>query len=248
MSASETSLGSGAARLAVGGAIIAVASVAYLWVSTANDIRDLRTSQRIMAAELAELRGTTLLDVAGAPSRGADDAVVTIVEFSDYECPFCIKYTREILPAVDEAYVATGKVRYVFRDFPIDQLHPEAIRAHEAAQCGAEQGRFWDLHYRLFSAPGTHTAEQLAARASEAGVNLPNWQSCMESGRTRPGIERSVETAAGLGATGTPTFFIGLRDPATGQIRVVTGIVGAQPFEYFQKALDALLDRIDQSD
>jgi len=236
---------SGPARLALGVAAVAIVAAAGVWFSVQNDMRDLRESQRMMAAELAELRGSAMLDVADAPARGRADAVVTIVEFSDYECPFCVKYTREILPQVDAAYVATGKVRYVFRDFPIDQLHPEAIRAHEAARCADEQGRFWDLHYRLFSAPGTHTDEQLEARAREAGVSLPEWRGCLDSGRTRPAIERSVTIATGLGATGTPTFFIGLRDPATGQIRVVRGITGAQPFEVFQETLDAILSQVD---
>lgn len=186
-----------------------------------------------------------MLDVAGAPARGSDTAVLTVVEFSDYECPFCIKYTREILPELDAAYVATGRVRYVFRDFPIDQLHPEAIRAHEAARCADEQGRFWDLHYRLFTAPGTHTDEDLAARATEAGVNLPEWRACLASGRTRPTIEASIAAAEGLGASGTPTFFIGLRDPATDRVRVIRGISGAQPFEVFQQTLDAILAQIE---
>jgi protein-disulfide isomerase len=135
-------------------------------------------------------------------------------------------------------------VRYVFRDFPIDTLHPEAMRAHEAAQCAAEQDRFWDLHYRLFSAPGTHTDAELEARATEAGLNLPEWRECLASGRTRAAIEASVATAEGLGASGTPTFLIGLRDQATGRIRIVRGITGAQPFEVFQQALDAILTQL----
>lgn len=240
-----TDASSGQARIALGVAAIAIVAAAWVWFSVQNDMRDLRESQRMMAADLAELRGSAMLDVSDAPARGREDAIVTIVEFSDYECPFCVKYTREILPQVDAAYVATGRVRYVFRDFPIDQLHPEAIRAHEASRCADEQGRFWDLHYRLFSAPGTHTDELLEAAARDAGVSVPEWRACLDSGRTRPIIERSVATAAGLGATGTPTFFIGLRDPATGQVRIVRGITGAQPFEVFQQTLDAILSQLD---
>jgi protein-disulfide isomerase len=226
-------------------ALLALVAAAYVWFSLSNDLRELRERHQLLAEEVLSLRGSAMLDVAGAPARGSETAVLTVVEFSDYECPFCIKYTREVLPELDAAYIATGKVRYVFRDFPIDQLHPEAIRAHEAARCADEQGRFWDLHYRLFTAPGTHTDEDLAARATEAGVNLPEWRACLASGRTRSTIEASIAVAEGLGASGTPTFFIGLRDPATDRVRVIRGIAGAQPFEVFQQTLDAILAQIE---
>lgn len=232
-------------RLPLAVALLALLAAAYVWFSLSNDLRELSERHQLLAEEVLSLRGSAMLDVAGAPARGSDTAVLTVVEFSDYECPFCIKYTREILPELDAAYVATGRVRYVFRDFPIDQLHPEAIRAHEAARCADEQGRFWDLHYRLFTAPGTHTDEDLAARATEAGVNLPEWRACLASGRTRPTIEASIAAAEGLGASGTPTFFIGLRDPATDRVRVIRGISGAQPFEVFQQTLDAILAQIE---
>ncbi len=235
----------GGQRLPLAVAAAAVIGVAYVWFSLSNDITDLRERQRLLTEEVLSLRGSAMLDVAGAPARGSETAVLTVVEFSDYECPFCIKYAREILPEVDAAYIATGRVRYVFRDFPIDQLHPEAIRAHEAARCAGEQGRFWDLHYRLFSPPGSHTDAELEARAGEAGVSLPDWRACLASGRTRPAIEASIAAAEQLGATGTPTFFIGLRDPATDSVRVVRGITGAQPFEVFQQTLDAILAQIE---
>jgi protein-disulfide isomerase len=247
MSASESSPAPGAApgRLPLALAVLALLAAAWVWFSLSNEIADLREQQRGLAEEVLSQRGSAMLDVAGAPVRGSDSAVVTIVEFSDYECPYCITYTREILPQVDAAYVATGRVRYVFRDFPIDQLHPEAMRAHEAARCAAEQDRFWELHYRLFSAPGTHTDTELEARATEAGVSLPEWRECLTSGRTREYIDASVAVAEGLGASGTPTFAIGLREPATDRVRIVRGITGAQPFAVFQRTLDEVLRQID---
>jgi len=233
--------GGGHGRLPLAVAVLALLAAAYVWLNLSNELTDLRKRQQVLAEELLSLRGSAMLDVAGAPARGSEAAVLTIVEFSDYECPFCIKYTREILPQVDATYVATGKVRYVFRDYPIDQLHPAAIRAHEAARCADEQGRFWELHYRLFSPPGTHSDEELAARASEAGLSLPEWRECLASGRTKSTIETSIAAAERLGASGTPTFFIGLRDPNTDQVRIVRGITGAQPFEVFEQTLEAIL-------
>jgi protein-disulfide isomerase len=244
MTDGEPSSGPAASRgvaLALGVAALAVVVAGVGVYRLSTEIADLRESQRALAAEVSRIRGSNLLDVGSAPTRGSDDAVVTLVEFSDYECPFCIKYTREVLPQIDEAYIQTGRIQYVFRDFPIDQLHPEAIKAHEAARCADEQGRFWELHYRLFSPPGTHTNEHLDARAAEAGLSLPEFRSCLDSGRTNAEIRQAIDQAAGLGATGTPTFILGIRDRTTGQIRMIRGITGAQPFEVFQQAIDGVL-------
>ena len=247
MSAGTTTPAPGGAptRLPIGLAAVALAATAYVWVSLSNDIVELNERQQLLAEEVLTLRGSTTIDVSGAPARGSESAGVTMVEFSDYECPFCIRYTREILPAIDAAYIATGKVRYVFRDFPIGQLHPEAMRAHEAARCAAEQGRFWDVHYRLFDRAGSHTPEALDRLASGVGLDLTSWRACVASGRTRQAIEASIAAAEGLGATGTPTFFIGIGEASTGRIRIVRGITGAQPFEVFQQTLDAVLSQID---
>jgi protein-disulfide isomerase len=125
----------------------------------------------------------------------------------------------------------------VFKDFPIDQLHPAAIRAHQAGRCAAEQNRFWEMHQRLFSAPGTHGDEALEARAREAGLDLTQFRDCLSSGRTTAAIRESVGLAASLGANGTPAFFLGLRDPETDHVRIVRGISGAQPLEVFENAI-----------
>ena len=145
---------------------------------------------------------------------------MTLVEFSDYECPFCVRHFQQTMPELEARYIKTGKIRYVFRDFPVDQLHPEAIRAHEAAQCAGEQGKFWDLHTRLFSAAGhAHRAAPRAARA-EAGLDLPAFRTCVASGRTTSAIRANAELAIELGANGTPAFFVGVRDLATNQMKV----------------------------
>ena len=232
-------------KLPLAVAVAALVVAGATWVTLSREITDLRTTQRQLSDDLAEARGVATLDVAGAEARGAADAVVTLIEFSDYECPYCIRYTREILPEIDRTYIATGRVRYVFKDFPIDELHPEAIRAHEAARCAAEQNRFWDMHYRLFSAAGTHTQAGLEAVATEAGLELPAWRDCVASGRTRDGIRATAAEAAGLGASGTPVFFVGIRDVDTDKVRLVRAITGAQPFDVFKQIIDAVLAQVD---
>jgi protein-disulfide isomerase len=209
----------------------------------AQEVTNLRSEQERMAAQLTNRTGLTAadIDVTGAPALGPADDVVTLIEFSDYECPFCIKYFTETLPLVKANYVETGKIRYVFKDFPIDANHPMSIRAHEAAHCAMEQQKFWALHVKLFSPPGTHTPDQLVARATEAGLDIPAFKACIASGRTTAAIKDSVALAEQLGADGTPAFYLGTRDLSNQHVHVVKMIDGAQPYSAFQQALDELL-------
>jgi protein-disulfide isomerase len=221
--------------------LIAIAVSVVVWYRTNDELADLRQSQRVLISEVAALRHNALIDLDGAQARGADTAVVTLVEFSDYECPYCIRHFQLTMPEIEANYINTGKIRYVFRDFPVDQLHPEAIRAHESAHCAAEQNRFWDLHVRLFTAPGTHTGPLLEQRATEAGLSLEPFRTCLASGRTQAAIRATAAQAVELGAGGTPAFFVGVRDRATNQMKVAQAISGAQSFSVFARVIDAVI-------
>lgn len=214
--------------------------------SLRRDLTDLQDAHRELAQQVAQGRrggspiGQTI-DVAGAPALGPADAVVTLIEYSDYECPFCIRHFQQTMPQIEANYVKSGKIRYVFRDFPIDQNHPQAIRAHEAARCAIEQNKFWELHPKLFSAPGTHTPALLDDRAREAGLDMPAFRACITSGRTTKPIRETAAVPSLLEATGTPWFFVGLRDVRTDKVRVLRPLGGAQPYQQFTVALDAAL-------
>lgn len=223
--------------------IAALATAAVSWFMSAGQIEELRQSQRALMTDVAALQKAPIIDVTGAPARGSEDAVVTLIEFSDYECPFCIRHFKQTMPQIEANYVQTGKIRYVFRDFPVDSLHPAAIRAHEAGRCAEEQGKFWAMHDRLFSPAGSHTPEALEARATEAGLSLEGFRACVASGRQTAGVRRSVAEAMELRVNGTPGFFIGLRDPATGQVKVLQTISGAHPYDVFARAIEAALKR-----
>jgi protein-disulfide isomerase len=217
--------------------LLCLAATAGIWYQTHRELTSMRADQQELRATVDAGRSAPVIDVAGAPATGSPDAVVTLIEFADYECPFCIRHFTQTMPQIDAAYVQTGKLRYVFKDFPIDSLHPASIHAHEAAACAAEQHRFWEMHQRLFSAPGTHTAAALEARAAEAGLQMDAFRACMASGRTTAGIRQSVASVVQLGASGTPVFFVGIRDPATDQVRVLRALAGAQPYAEFQKMI-----------
>jgi protein-disulfide isomerase len=216
--------------------IVALLATAVLWYRTDRELGEIR---RMLGA----LDRSPTIDLTGAQMRGRADARVVLIEFSDYECPFCIRHTQQTMPQIEANYIQTGRIGYAFRDFPIDQLHPEAIRAHEAGRCAADQKKFWEMHKRLFSPAGTHSPAQLSALALEAGLNVPDFQSCLASGRHTSDIRKTAAIADGFGASGTPAFYIGLREPDTGDVKVVDHIGGAQPYEVFAKMLDTIIDR-----
>jgi protein-disulfide isomerase len=230
-------------------ALVAVAALlvagigAYLKLS--SEIETLRESQRQLTAAVAGTRQSPIVDLAGVPWRGGRDAIVTLLEYSDYECPFCIRHFSETMPRLETDYIQPGKIRYAFRDNPVDQLHPQAIRAHEAARCAGDQGKYWEMHGRLFTGAGTHADDALIAHAQALGLVAPDFQGCLDSGRHESDIRRTVAEASSFGAKGTPAFFLGLRDPATDQIRLVRAITGAQPYEVFAQAIDAMLKQQD---
>jgi protein-disulfide isomerase len=181
------------------------------------------------------------LDLTGTEIRGAKTASVVLVEFSDYECPFCIRHFTQTMPQIDAAYVQTGKIQYAFRDFPIAENHPEAIRAHVASRCAAEQGKFWEIHARLFSPPGSHRPEALLALAKNVGLNTAAFSACVASDKYTPIIRQSTAFTISLGGDGTPYFLIGKMTPGTMQFQPMTRMSGASPFERFQQALDGVL-------
>jgi protein-disulfide isomerase len=164
--------------------------------------------------------------VGSSPVRGDASAPVTIVEFSDFHCPYCRTVQPTLLKLLD-AY--PGKVRLVYKDLPLDGLHPNARQASEAARCANDQGKFWQFHDVLYS--GTVgidvSAETLTGVATKAGLDLAAFKQCLDGDAHLEGIQRDVDHAGKLGLTGTPAFFV------NGRL-----LTGAQPFEGFAKIID----------
>ena len=162
--------------------------------------------------------------VAGAPTRGSTSAPVTIVEFSDFHCPFC----RKVQPVIDEVRAKYGaKIKLVYRDFPLDNLHPHARSAAEASHCAIEQGKFWEFHDQLFKNDPDTSPAALDRFAKESGMDVDAFEECSSSGKYKTLVQASTQEGTQLGITGTPTFFI------NGRI-----LVGAQPADAFAKVID----------
>jgi len=160
---------------------------------------------------------------ASAPVLGPSSAPVTIVEFTDYQCPYCTR-AQATVEQVMSTY--EGKVRLVYRDFPLD-FHRQAFAASSAARCAGEQDRFWDYHRGLLTTPGSFDDEDFKGRAAELGLDATLFASCLASERHHAVIRESLAAAAELGVEATPTFFINGRQ-----------ISGARPFEDFQEIIE----------
>ncbi len=180
----------------------------------------------------------------GFPFRGEPDAPITMYEYSDFQCPFCARYFVQTEPAINDSYVRTGKVRVVFRDFPIQELHPNAPAAHRASLCVAEQGAdlYWPMHNKLFQTQTewSNSADPqpvFARLAEEAGADMDAYNQCMTTAeeKKQPLVEAGLAAGQALGITGTPSFvFVG----ADG---VSYPLVGAQPYDQFALYIDSML-------
>ncbi len=180
--------------------------------------------------------------VAGAQSKGDPKARVTVIEFSDFQCPFCGRHARETLDEIDAAFVTTGKVRYVFRNFPIEAIHPQAFRAHEAAGCAAEQGKFWEMHDRLFANQDELVFEALPKHAAAIGLDSSPFQACLVSRRSAARVREDVSEGRSIGVSGTPMFFIGLTGPKDDKVKVLRTVRGAQGFEALREAIESVAE------
>ncbi|GIK55982.1 MAG: thioredoxin domain-containing protein [Chloroflexi bacterium] len=165
---------------------------------------------------------------------GSPDAPITIVEYTDYQCPFCSRHFAQTLSQLKAQYVDTGLVRYVFKDFPLTSIHPQAALAAEAARCAGEQDAYLEMHDALFANQNAWNGRQDAATlfatyAQQLGLDAASFTECLESGRYQRAVEADLNEGIAFGVRGTPTFFI------NGNI-----FVGAQPFEAFVQMLTAV--------
>ena len=165
------------------------------------------------------------------PVKGGKDALITIVEFTDFQCPFCGK-ARGALDEVEKNY--GDKVRIVFKNLPLD-FHKNAMGAAESALCAKDQGKFWEMETRQFSNQGELDADKLPGHAKEVGLNVPKWEQCLKDHKFKPQIDKDMQTAERITATGTPAFFIMGRK-----------LGGARPFDDFKKIIDEEITKAEE--
>jgi protein-disulfide isomerase len=165
------------------------------------------------------------IPIDNSPSQGPEDAPITIVEFSDYQCPFCVRWYNEVYGRLLKTYA--GKIRFVYRDFPLSSIHPEAQPAAEAARCAGEQDAYWQFHDALFGDEFGLGKSAYSQYASAIGLDVESFNQCVNERRYQDEVEADARYASSIGVSSTPTFFVnGL------------AIVGAQPYEVFQQVID----------
>lgn len=194
-----------------------------------RDLESLKQGQAEIRKELRELKDllgarlsprpasaipeNLVLTVADAPLLGHRNAKVTLIDFSDYQCPYC----------------------------PISALHPKAYKLHEAAYCAGEQDRYWEMHARLFESPQQAELKDLAGHAQALGLDVPRFEGCVAGEKYAAKVRQGVTDGQSAGVNGTPTFFIGLTDANDGKVRPSQVIRGAQPYQVFRQILEGLL-------
>jgi protein-disulfide isomerase len=174
-----------------------------------------------------------------AALQGSDAAPVILIDFSDFQCPFCRDFAQQVLPQVIRSYVTPGKVQLAFMPFPLTRIHPFAFRAAEEALCAAAQGRFWEMHDQLFQAPEL-TERALAESPAAIGLRKDAFDSCIASASTERLLKAAMERAESLGVSGTPTFFLGVRS-GVGAVRVVGRIARARSFDEVASELNPVI-------
>ncbi len=186
------------------------------------------------ATRVAAQAASPKRDPLAARSKGSPTAPVTVYEMSDFQCPYCRRHAVDVFPALEEAYVKTGKVRWVFINFPLTSIHQNAAAAAELAMCGARHDEFWPLHDLLFKyqevwAPLKEPGPFLISLADSAKIPQQPLVQCLTSATTQPEIKADAEGAQRSGAASTPSFYIegGL-------------LVGAQPLAIWRQVLDSV--------
>jgi protein-disulfide isomerase len=188
------------------------------------------------------------LTLDGATLKGTHNAKVTIVEFSDFQCPFCGRYARETYDQLEREYIDTGKVRYAFRHFPLEKIHPEAFAAAEAVACAEMQGQFWEMRSRLFANQAGLMRDDLAKYGQEIGLDQTKFRTCMAGDMTAR-VRQDITLGARAGVSVTPTFFFGTAIHDTGdKIRIIRKTSGALPYTNFKAIIDSLLASTQTSD
>lgn len=209
-------------------------------------LEELKSIRRLL--ETMQVRGSGRARGPAPPTRvsvalgdghvlGRDDAPLTLVEFTDYQCPYCRRFFQQTFPALKREYIDTGKVRFVSRDLPL-AMHQHARDAARAARCAGEQGQFWELRVALFANAPRLALEAIIGYAKELPMDQDQFQSCLGSDEYEEEIERDIAEARAIGATGTPTFVLGKTAPDR-----IEGLrfVGALPYPAFRERLESLL-------
>jgi protein-disulfide isomerase len=201
-----------------------------------RQIRELLEKQQAKGQPAPEQPQRAKLNLEGFQMLGNKAAPLTMVEFTDYQCPFCQQFHVTTYAQLKKEYIDTGKLRFYSRDLPLD-FHSNALRAAEAARCAADQGKYWQLRDIMGANPDKLEMSNLMANATGLKMDAAAFRSCVESQKYRSAVQTDVMEAMKIGATGTPTFVVGrsTADGVDGEL-----VMGAMPYPMFDEKLKGI--------
>lgn len=214
--------------------------------NTLAEIKELlEEGARAPAAAPAGFRPQTI-SIGNSPFKGKVDAPITMVEYSDYQCPFCARNYREVMPILQEEYIDTGKLKFVMRENPIESIHKNAAGASMAALCAGNQGKYWEMHNLLFENQKELGIDNLKTFAGTIGLDTETFNKCLDDKATAGQVRKDMASGAKLGMRGTPGFFIGLTDLSDpDKVELMVNIRGAQSADQFKGSIDDLLESVE---
>jgi len=227
-------IGSSRRRLTWRAALDVVTSVVL--IGAAVTLVSLHLSNRARAARPEPKIPEDPISIDKAASKGSQSAPVVMIVFSDFQCPFCGRFARDVLPDLERDYIATGRVLLAFRHLPL-QNHQYATGAAQAAECAGGQDRFWPMHDRLFGETEQLDGTNLRRLAASMDLDVPAFEACLDKEEYVLAVSRDTEQAKRLGLVSTPSFLLGSR-LADGRVRVSRAFSGALPLERFRQELD----------
>lgn len=241
--------------------ILLLFSVSAWSASTKEDIAELKAQVTEMQKDLGEIKKLLqegaraaaaapqpegfqpqTVSIGTSPVMGKADAPVTLIEYSDYQCPFCSRNYTDVMPTIVKDYVETGKVKFVMRENPLPTLHPNAMNASMTALCAGDQGKYWEMHNLLFENQQQLDVDNLRSFANTIGLDPETFNDCMVNKKHQDAIRADMASATKMGVRGTPGFVLGLTDPSDpDKVNLSVYIRGAQGVDQFIASIDDLL-------
>jgi protein-disulfide isomerase len=204
------------------------AAVFVVWAQRPSSARVERAQLKIPTAPLSIEKTST--------TTGSSKAPIVMIVFSDFECPFCGRFAREVLPTIQKEYIESGTLQFVHRHLPL-RVHPNALSAAEASECAAAQGLFWPFHDAVFAAERQIGSAYLREVATSLDMDVDAFDYCLGSQATRANVSREIEAAEQLGISSTPSFLLGSRLP-DGRVQVSEAFSGAPSLDHLRAKLD----------
>jgi protein-disulfide isomerase len=203
-------------------------------------IKQAQPQPKVIVTEVEPEFKDKVVNIDNRPFKGDKNAKLIFIDVSDYQCSFCGQFVREVLPQIETDYINTGKIRYVFIDYPIEALHKDAFKAALAADCAGGQRKYWEMHDRLFENQNALDSENLLRYAEKIGLDMTEFRKCFDEERYSSEIRKELDEARKIGIGSVPTFLLGYIESEE-NVKVVKSLRGCQPYSDYKEMIEGLL-------